>query len=308
MRRFSTLGAGLVAWEPTDNSFFIQRLDARGSPLTADVQLISMGGDPAAVVSLRGFQLAADAQSLWVSAIRQDRVVQPGGLTGFRDGVVVRGFDVTGRPITDPILLAQEEAAGFMRTLPRLAVSNGSVVVSWGQTVAGVPQLLTARVDASGRVQRGQPITDGIGADPLLELDGSTGGVSMWWSSGISWLDENLAAAGLDGIGRATALTSLAGTVDPGGGNSFELTGQSLLRWGFAVDSSVVPPAEAGNWQALKLHLFSRGKPAMERRALVSPENAGPSVQLVFLDDRALMLRQVSTPDGQRWAARVIWF
>lgn len=308
MRRFSALGSGLVAWEPTDGSFSIQRLDARGAPLTADAQAIDMGGDPVTSVSLRGFQLAADANSLWVSAIRQDRVVGSNGVAGFRDGVVVRGFDTSGRPITPPILLAQEESSGFMRTLPRVAVSNGSAVVSWGQTVAGVSQLLSARVNASASVLRGQPITDGVGADTLLDLAGSSGGVAMWWSPGISWLDDSLNPSALEGNGLATPLTGLPGVADPTGGNALELTGQSLMRWGFEPDGAVAPPAGAGSWQAAKVHVFLRGKPALERRMLVSYENSGASSQLVFLDDRALLLRLVSTPDGQRWSTRVLWF
>lgn len=308
MRRFSTLGTGLVGWEPTDGNFFIQRLDARGGPLTADAQRIDMGGDPAVVVSLRSFQLAADAQSLWVSAIRQDRVALPNGAQGFRDGVVVRGFDTSGQPITEPILLARNESDGFLRTLPTIAVTNGSAVVSWGQTVSGVPQLLTARISGNGQVQRGVAITDGVGTDPVADLAGSTGGVSLQSAQGISWLDDSLVRTGLDGVGSFTMLASWTGLADAIGVDSRALTGESLLRWGFEAGNTVTPPAGASSsWQALRLQLFRRGQAAPERRILLSYENAAPAAQLVFLDDCALVLRQVATPDGQRWTSRVIW-
>ena len=307
MRRFSTLGSGFVAWEPTDGSFSIQRLDARGGPLTADAQRLDMGGDPALVVNLRGFQLAADAQSLWVSAIRLDRVTLPDGRSTFRDGVVVRGFDTSGQPVTDPILLAYNEADGFLRTSPTVAVVNGSAVVGWAQTVADVPQLLIARVSVNGQVQRGTPVTDGVGTSPVVDMRGSAAGAALWWTPGFSWIDDSLNLIGVDGAGHFTAYSVLPGLFNPIGAPQPVLSGQALLRWGYEADKVAVPPSSASSWQPIKLHVYRRGQTALERRVLLSEENSSPSGEIVFLDDRALLLRQVVTSEGQRWSTRVIW-
>lgn len=307
MSRFAQLGSGLVAWDPYayGDDFFIQRLDADGTPMTAAPQRVDMGGDPAVVMGFGGVRLDADAHTLWVAAIRQDRVVLPNGLWGFRDGVVVRGFDTSGQPITEPVLLFQLQDSGLLNTLPSVAAINGSVIVSWAQTVGGEQQLLTAKVDRNGSVLRATPIVGSNGAP--AQVLGSPGGALMQWNQGYAWLDDSLNRTGLDGVGTFTNLEPWTGMAGQTGSESRKLSGESILRWGSETSSTLLP-ASVDDWAVLRLQLIRRAQPAPQRHILLSSDNAGFVEQIVFLGDRALALRGVYTSEGMSWATQVIWF
>jgi len=310
LRSFSPLGNGLVAWESGETSARIQCLDARGNQLTAAPQTLDMGSDsdPAAMlVGLRNVEIAADTQSLWATAVRTDMVRQPDGFTVVRDSVVVRGFDTEGRPLTEPLMLGVDERDGHMNFHPRLAAVDGRAVVAWAQTVGGVPQIRLVSVNSQGQVSQGAPISDGINvSSDALSVRASAGGASLVWTSGYSWINDDLSLGGLDGVGRFTTLLTMPG-VEGSDNIQWAITGKSLLRFGFEPNESAAAPPAAGGWKVGKLQVFRRGQALAERRLFLSPENASSMGALIDLGDHALLLREAVVNGSTQWTSRVIW-
>lgn len=305
MFKFAPLGDGFVGWRQDGSDLYIQRLDERGQPLSADAQRVDMGGDPTLVISHDGFQIAADDGGLWVAAQRWERVTNANGVSQALWALVVRGFDRTGQPLTAPISIARGASPSDRPYAGSLTVSNGAAVLAWSPGSAGNTQIQTARVTTAGAVLAGTVI-DSMSTSPFAELASSASGMAMHWNQGggaaYAWLDDGLVRSGLDG-GTQTVLPNWSGGTPALNNENWSFSGEQVLHWGMENATPDAPPTSANSWLALRFQSFQRGKAAPVRRVLLPSENGLAQPEVIGFSDRLLVLNR----DGSGWRVRVVW-
>lgn len=302
------LGAGWVLWGNLDGAAVIISLDAQGVALTSVSQTLDLAGPTTPLPSThRNLQISADAQSLWVAAIRADWITKANGQLGPRDGIVVRGFDLNGNPRTPAVLLERSDQDGFMGGSPSLTVSNGNAYVAWTSNNGGQPHGMMMKVDATGATQQAAPLTEGVSQSTEVGLAGSPAGLLLSWGfdSRFSWIDTNLERSLLDA-------TRSDGTLPPWPlnqpvGEQWVSRGDLFLRWGVEADASS-GAVNGTSGRSLRWQLYRKGQAAPVRHSLVSSSVGQSDTLLIPLVDRILVISKPLDNEGLHWAVDTLWY
>ncbi len=302
----SPLGTGWLLWGNLDDGMAsVFRIDGQGNALSSAAQVLDMGGPAGVTVGHRAFALAAGAQGLWVAAIRQDRVTDANGTPGFRDGIVVRGFDLDGQPRTPALLLERSDQGGFLQSRPSLAVSGGAATLSWNSAPGG-DHIALVHVDASGQPS-GVAISDGVTASTASFVVGAAGGVLLTWGfdSRTFWVDGSVGRTPLDSTRPDGTLPAW-----PSGLSFAEqrvLQGDSLLRWG-GETNAVNGSATRGFMNLMRWQLYRRGQAAPTRHSLVSNGVGLNDTLIVPMADRMFVLSRPVGSQGMGWALETVYY
>lgn len=291
------LGTGWVMWGNLANweGANVYRLDAQGQPLTSGPQALDLGTPQTPLKSAhRSFQIAGDAQALWVSNIRQDWVTRADGLLGVRDGLVIRGYDLSGNPTTAPILL--ERTVGeqtVWRNAVSLCVHQGQAYLAWVSIDGIKASLKLARVTSTGMVNIKEAPVDAIHASTFVQVSATANGVVLNWGSPsdrYAWINANLSMQQLDATRSDASLPPWPSSSSGQG----VARGSELLRWSIEADlSSGALNGTSG--KSLRWQPYRPGATTPIRRTLVGESLYNYSdFFLLPMKDRLLIIRPIN--------------
>ncbi|MCE4558066.1 hypothetical protein [Pelomonas cellulosilytica] len=294
----SPLGTGWVLWGNLDQGTVpIFRLDAEGKALTATAQVLDLGLPQAERPSLpRGAIIQGDAQSLWVLMLRGDWQTNADGSVAPREGLVVRGYDLNGQPITSAIVLERSQAAGSFQGSYSLAVRQGKALVSWVSTNGAMPRLMLASVSSNGTATITQADAGALGNSTSASITAAAQGSLLQWGNDdrFAWVDDTLGLTLLDATRSDGTLPSL-----PLGAGGIPDTqtitrGDLVLRWTLGAPSQgaggVGTPSTVLTWQ-----VHRRGQPAPLHQTFVATP---PRPLILPMSDRLLIINRSAVGTG----------
>lgn len=269
VRFASPLGAGWVLWGNLDEGALqVHRVDAQGATLTNAPQVLDLALPKAPLPSqARDFRLAGDSKALWAAWIQLDWFIDSDGKAATRDGIVVRGFDLNGSPISEPILLERQDSFGYFRGDLSVAVRDGQAVVGWISSNGGAPHLMLAQVAAGAPPKRVQPPLALTNTSTTVSLAASSDGVALAVDARYYDVDAALALTPYEGAqsdGRLPAWSESLISLD-----SFGLDGGGLFRARTLGEVNSGVPAGTSGW-VMEWQAYRRGKPATSHRHAAS--------------------------------------
>jgi hypothetical protein len=298
------LGGGWVLWGNLDTGQVpIFRLDAQGQQLTADAQVLDLGTPQTPLPSnQRSFSVAGDSQALWVVSVRGDWIARADGSLGPQDGIVARGFDLSGTPLTAPILLERSDSSGFFRGSVSLAVRQGQAQVAWLSTNGGLPHLMLAQVSSTGVATINQPSAGALSESSPVALTATPQSLLLNWGTEgrFAWVDSALGLTVLDSTRSDGTLPALPIGASGLADSNDVARGDMLLRWNIgAATSSGALNGTSG--ALLQWQLYRAGQAASLRKSFVA---SSPNPLVVPLSDRMLVISQPLMP--QRWVVEQV--